>query len=80
MEKGDVSETPVKSDFGWHVIKVEETRMSKQPTFEKIEPSLRTQYSEKAITEIVKKLHEGAKIKLYDMDGSELKIDKEKKK
>lgn len=80
MEKGDVSEAPVKSDFGWHVIKVEDTRMSEQPTFEKIEPNLRAQSSEKAIAEIVKKLHEGVKVKLYDMDGSELKIDKEKKK
>ncbi len=34
MNKGAVSTEPVKSDFGWHVIKVEDTRPLKVPTFE----------------------------------------------
>lgn len=34
MNKGTVSSEPVKSDFGWHIIKVEDTRPLKIPTFE----------------------------------------------
>lgn len=34
MKKGAVSGEPVKSDFGWHIIKVEDTRPLKIPTFE----------------------------------------------
>jgi peptidyl-prolyl cis-trans isomerase C len=34
MNKGVVSTEPVKSDFGWHIIKVEDTRPLKIPTFE----------------------------------------------
>jgi len=34
MKKGAVSTDPVKSDFGWHIIKVEDTRPLKIPTFE----------------------------------------------
>jgi peptidyl-prolyl cis-trans isomerase C len=34
MNKGTVSTEPVKSDFGWHIIKVEDTRPLKIPTFE----------------------------------------------
>ena len=34
MKKGAVSTEPVKSDFGWHIIKVEDTRPLKIPTFE----------------------------------------------
>jgi len=34
MKKGAVSNEPVKSDFGWHIIKVEDTRPLKIPTFE----------------------------------------------
>jgi len=34
MNKGAVSAEPVKSDFGWHIIKVEDTRPLKIPTFE----------------------------------------------
>ncbi len=35
MKKGAVSTVPVKTDFGWHVIKLEDTRPLKVPTFEK---------------------------------------------
>jgi peptidyl-prolyl cis-trans isomerase C len=34
MKKGTVSAAPVKSDFGWHIIKVEDTRPLKIPTYE----------------------------------------------
>ncbi|BAV33347.1 peptidyl-prolyl cis-trans isomerase [Sulfuricaulis limicola] len=34
MKKGAVSAAPVKSDFGWHIIKVEDTRPLKIPAFE----------------------------------------------
>jgi peptidyl-prolyl cis-trans isomerase C len=34
MKKGAVSAEPVKSDFGWHIIKVEDTRPLKIPAFE----------------------------------------------
>jgi peptidyl-prolyl cis-trans isomerase C len=34
MNKGTISTEPVKSDFGWHIIKVEDTRPLKIPTFE----------------------------------------------
>lgn len=34
MKKGAVSTEPVKTDFGWHIIKVEDTRPLKIPTFE----------------------------------------------
>ncbi len=34
MQKGAVSAAPVKSDFGWHIIKVEDTRPLKVPAFD----------------------------------------------
>ena len=34
MKKGAISTEPVKSGFGWHIIKVEDTRPLKIPTFE----------------------------------------------
>jgi len=34
LKKGTVSAAPVKSDFGWHIIKVEDTRALKIPTYE----------------------------------------------
>ena len=37
---GKISETPVKSQFGWHVIKVEDKRQRAKPSFEEAKPAL----------------------------------------
>lgn len=42
MEPGTHSEEPVKSDFGWHVIKVEDKRMQEPPPFEQVEDQIRS--------------------------------------
>lgn len=42
MNAGEVS-APVQSDFGWHVIKVEEKRMSQPPSIEQVTPQLQQQ-------------------------------------
>jgi peptidyl-prolyl cis-trans isomerase C len=41
LEPGKFTETPVKSQFGWHVIKLEEKRMSTPPTFEEVQDELK---------------------------------------
>jgi peptidyl-prolyl cis-trans isomerase C len=42
LEPGSFTEEPVESQFGWHVIKVEEKRMSTPPAMEAVEEQLRT--------------------------------------
>jgi peptidyl-prolyl cis-trans isomerase C len=41
LEVGKFTETPVKSQFGWHVIKVEDKRMSEPPKLEEVQDELR---------------------------------------
>jgi peptidyl-prolyl cis-trans isomerase C len=41
LEPGQFTAEPVESEFGWHVIKVEEKRMSEPPAFEAVEEQLR---------------------------------------
>ena len=54
MAKGKISE-PVQSQFGWHVIKLEDTRDMKVPSFDEVKPNLtqhmQQQTVQKAITE-----------------------------
>ena len=50
LEKGKVTETPVKSDFGYHVIQLEDVRDMKVPTLDEIKPQL-TQRMQQAVVE-----------------------------
>ena len=40
LKKGEMTETPVKSQFGWHVIKLEDTRQAQFPSLEEVKPQI----------------------------------------
>ena len=40
LQKGQVTETPVQTQFGFHVIKLEDSRAAKVPTFEEVKPQI----------------------------------------
>jgi peptidyl-prolyl cis-trans isomerase C len=65
LEKGQLSD-PVKSQFGWHVIRVEDKRKKPAPEFEKVKDQLETFVARRAQADIVAKLREGAKIERLD--------------
>lgn len=69
---GQFSKTPVNTQFGWHVIKVEERRPAKAPPFEVAEDEIRTQLSRDISTQILEKLRKDAKIERFAADGSPL--------
>jgi peptidyl-prolyl cis-trans isomerase C len=65
LEPGKVSD-PVKSQFGWHVIKVEEKRNRKAPDFDQVKSQIETYVTRKAQADYVAKLRETAKIERMD--------------
>ena len=65
LENGQISE-PVKTQFGWHVIKVEDKRVKPAPKFEEVKPQIENFVVRKAQAELVTKLRAEAKIERMD--------------
>jgi peptidyl-prolyl cis-trans isomerase C len=69
IQPGTVGQEPVKSQFGWHVIKVLDRRTA-VPTFEEKQADLREQASHDAVNQLVAQVHTGAQIQRFNLDGS----------
>jgi peptidyl-prolyl cis-trans isomerase C len=65
LDKGQLSE-PVKSPFGWHVIRMEEKRMRPLPDYEQVKPQLESFVARKAQSEYLAKLRDSAKLERLD--------------
>lgn len=70
MKAGEVSSKAVKTQFGWHVIKVEDKRMGAAPTFEQAKPALREQVADKTAERIVNDIRAKASVKKFNPDGT----------
>ncbi|CAA0102055.1 putative parvulin-type peptidyl-prolyl cis-trans isomerase [Starkeya nomas] len=65
MKPGEVSQ-PVKTQFGWHVIKLEEKREKPVPTFDEVKPQIEQFLAQKAQADTVQKIREAAKVEKTD--------------
>jgi len=65
LDKGQVSE-PVKTQFGWHIIKVEDKRSKPVPTFDQVKDQIESYVERRAQAEFIGKLRESAKIERMD--------------
>ncbi len=63
LKKGVVS-VPVKSDFGWHIIKLDDVRDLKFPPYQEVRESLIRRFQQQAIQKAVADLRGAAKIEL----------------
>jgi peptidyl-prolyl cis-trans isomerase C len=66
LQPGQVTETPVQTQFGWHVIKVEARRKSEPPKFEDVRGQVQEMMSGEVVEKIVADLRKGAKIETLD--------------
>lgn len=69
LEKGQVSE-PVKSQFGWHVIRLEDRRSKPLPAFDEVKPQIDQYLERKAQQDTILALRENAKIERLDQPAA----------
>ena len=62
LKKGEYTKTPVKTDFGYHVIQLDDTRPMTPPTYEQVKPQLQQRAQQQQVEQLVKKLRDGAKV------------------
>ena len=65
LKDGNISEKPVKTQFGWHVIQREKSRDRKIPTFEVLEPQIRESVINNALNSVLSEVLAKTDVKTY---------------
>jgi peptidyl-prolyl cis-trans isomerase C len=64
MEPGTITKEPIQTEFGWHVIKLEERRDVKPPEFDALKPQLEREYQQKKMLAYMEELRSKADVKV----------------
>lgn len=62
LKKGQMTDAPVQSNFGWHVIRLDDERAFKAPSFEEVKPNLQRGMQQQLVQKVVADLRAKAKI------------------
>ena len=65
MQAGQLSQAPVKSQFGWHIIKVEERRQRQIPSFEQVRGQIEDFLTRRVQADLVQKLRSEAQVERF---------------
>ncbi len=76
LKKGEIS-APVKTSFGWHVIKLEDSRPVTVPTFIEAKDALKSKLQEKKLADYLRTVIKQTDVKLFDTKGKELPFSKD---
>ena len=73
LNPGDIVTKPVKTQFGWHIILVEDRKVSAPPSFDEAKEQLASTMSQKLLKELIETLRAKAKIVRFQADGTPIK-------
>ena len=72
LKKGQTSETPTKTQFGFHIIKIDDRRTAPPPALEELSDQIREELAREAVTAQLDKIRAGSKIEKFNMDGTKV--------
>jgi len=72
LQPGQIANQPIRNEFGWHVVKVDERRQVAVPGFSEIEPALRQELTAQAVRNAIEDAKSKVIIRKFNLDGSEL--------
>jgi peptidyl-prolyl cis-trans isomerase C len=61
LKKGEMTETPVKTQFGWHIIRLDDTRDAQFPEFEAVKPQIQQRLAQMKLQKYQEDLSKAAK-------------------
>jgi len=64
LEKGSYTKEPVKTQFGWHIIILDDVRESTPPDFEQVKPQLQSFVQKQRVQDFINSLRQGASIEM----------------
>ncbi|CAN5178673.1 peptidylprolyl isomerase [soil metagenome] len=62
LQKGQTTDTPIKTQFGYHIIRLDDTRQAQFPAFDQVKPQLTEMVQQKKLADYQKQLRATAKI------------------
>ncbi len=71
--KGDYTHTPVKSQFGYHIILLEDKRTAPPPAFDEVKEQIKQDMAQELIVAKMAELRKGAKVEEFNQDGTPVK-------
>ena len=70
MEKGTFTKQPVKTQFGWHIIILDDTREASPPSFEQLKPQLQAFVQKQRVQDYIAQLRQSATIEIKEQPAA----------
>jgi len=62
LKKGQITDTPVQTQFGWHVIRLDDERTAQAPSFDQVKGQIQQQLQNQQVQKLIADLRAKAKI------------------
>lgn len=72
LGKGEVTKAPIKTQFGWHVVKVTDKRERPKPTLDETRPMIEAELRREKLETILDDWRKTAKIEKFDINGDKV--------